>query len=49
MENMKNHLVLNGKDSSFRVWRGLGNKHSLDEEWEVEFRRPIDREKLGLG
>lgn len=31
---MKEHLIHNGQDPSFRVWRGPGSKDSIDEEWE---------------
>jgi hypothetical protein len=48
MENVKNHLILNGRDFCFRIWRGPRDRNSSNEEWEVEFRRPIDWENLEL-
>ncbi len=30
------------------MWRGPWNRDSLDEEWEVEFRRPIEQQNLKL-
>jgi hypothetical protein len=41
LENVRNHLIFNGKDPSFKIWRGPGDIDSLNEELEVEFRRPI--------
>ncbi len=48
MANVRNHLILNGRDPSFRMWRGLGDKDSLDEKWEVEFKRPIEQQNQEL-
>jgi hypothetical protein len=45
---VRNHLILNGRDPSFRAWKGPGDKDSLDEEWEVEFKRPIEQQNLEL-
>ncbi len=42
MANMKNYIILNGKDYSFRVWKGPWDRDSSNEEWKAEFRRPID-------
>ncbi len=39
--NVRNHLILNGREPSFKVRRGLEVHDSLDEEWEVKWRRPI--------
>lgn len=40
MAKVKDHLINNGREPSFRVWRGPGTRDSSDEEWEEEFRRP---------
>jgi hypothetical protein len=37
---VQEHLIQNGQDSEFRVWRGPGDRDSSDEEWEQEFWRP---------
>jgi hypothetical protein len=37
---VKDHLIQNGREPSFRVWRGPGERDGSDEEWEEEFRRP---------
>jgi hypothetical protein len=36
--NVKEHLIHNGRDPSFRIWRGPSSKDSLDEEWEEHFK-----------
>jgi hypothetical protein len=38
--NVKEHFIHNGRDPSFKVWRGPRNKDSLDEAWEEHFRVP---------
>ncbi len=38
--NVRNHFILNGREPSFKVWRGLGERDSSDEEWEAEWKRP---------
>jgi hypothetical protein len=35
--NVRNHFLLNGRDPSFRMWRGPEDRDYLDEEWEVKF------------
>jgi hypothetical protein len=40
LQTVRDHLVQNGRDSEFRVWRGPGERHSSDEEWEEEFWTP---------
>jgi hypothetical protein len=40
LQTVRDHLVQNGRDSEFRVWRGPRERHSSDEEWEEEFWRP---------
>ena len=41
LPKVKDHLILNGREPAFRVWRGPGARDSSDEEWEEEFRRPM--------
>lgn len=36
---MKDHLIKNGREPTFKVWKGPGNIDGSDEEWEHEFRR----------
>jgi hypothetical protein len=31
---VREHLILNGRDPNFRVWKGPGARDSSDEEWE---------------
>jgi hypothetical protein len=31
---VRQHLIRNGRDPDFRIWRGLGDQESFDEEWE---------------
>ena len=40
---VKDHLIRNGREPSFRVWRGPGERDGSDEEWEQELRRPQRR------
>jgi hypothetical protein len=37
---VREHLIRNGRDSEFRVWRGPGDRDSSDEEWKQDFWRP---------
>jgi hypothetical protein len=37
---VREHLIRNGRDSEFRVWRGPGDQDSSDEEWKQDFWRP---------
>ena len=37
---VKDHLIRNGREPNFRVWRGPGERDGSDEEWEEELRRP---------
>jgi hypothetical protein len=37
---VREHLIRNGRDSEFRVWRGPGDRDSSNEEWEQDFWRP---------
>ncbi len=48
MANVKTHLILNGRDFSFRIWRGPWNKDSSNEEWESKFKKPIEQQNLEL-
>jgi hypothetical protein len=34
LNNVKEHLIQNGKEPSFRVWKGINIRDPLDEEWE---------------
>ncbi len=45
---MEEHLIHNGQDPSFRVWRGLSSRNSLDEDWEEHFRVPTRHWTLEL-
>ena len=40
IRKVKDHLIRNGREPNFRVWRGPGERDDSDEEWEQEFRRP---------
>lgn len=40
LAKVKDHLISNGREPTFRVWRGPGARDSSDNEWEQEFRRP---------
>jgi hypothetical protein len=42
----KEHLIRNGRDPNFRVWKGLGPRDSSDEEWEEHF-KTSNRHPLG--
>ncbi len=43
VSNVKKHFILNGREPSFRMWRGLGDRDSSYEEWEVEWKTPITK------
>jgi len=47
LNNVKEHLIQNGKEPSFRVWKGINIRDPLDEEWE-QFRRPTIQQKHGF-
>jgi hypothetical protein len=34
LATVREHLIRNGRDSEFRIWRGPGNLDSSDDEWE---------------
>jgi hypothetical protein len=38
VRTVREHLILNGRDPNFRVWRGPGARDSSDEEWEGHMR-----------
>ena len=48
VRNVQDHLIRNGRDAQFRVWRGLGTRDSSDEEWEHEFWEPNDNRDMEL-
>jgi hypothetical protein len=39
LTNVREHLIHNGRELFFRVWKGPSTRDSIDEEWE-EFRKP---------
>jgi hypothetical protein len=48
LDTIKIHILLNGRDPFHRIWRGPCDKDSLDEEWEENFRKPIQKPTQGL-
>jgi hypothetical protein len=34
LATVREHLIRNGRDSEFRIWRGPGNRDSSDDKWE---------------
>ena len=38
LEKVQDHLIHNGRDPTFRLWRGPGDRDSSDEEWEEDFK-----------
>jgi hypothetical protein len=40
VKTFRAHLIKNGRDPRMRVWRGLENRDSSDDDWEEEFWRP---------
>ena len=42
LAKVNDHLIHNGREPAFRVWRGPGARDSSDDEWEAEFRRPSE-------
>jgi len=40
VSTIKNHLICNGQHNTFRVWRGLGERDSSNDEWEEDFWSP---------
>jgi hypothetical protein len=47
LANVREQLIHNGKEPSFRVWRGPSTSNSLNEKWE-KFRRPTIRQNPGF-
>jgi hypothetical protein len=45
---VKEHLIHNGRDPKYKVWRGLANIYSSNEEWEEEFRVPTRQQTQKL-
>jgi hypothetical protein len=46
--NVKNHFILNGINPNIRAWRGPRDIDYSNEEWKVEFKRPIEQQSLEL-
>ncbi len=42
---MKGHLIHNGRDLRFRVWRGQSTRDSSNEKWEEEFKRSLPQQQ----
>src|SRR5665213_1006027 len=40
LEKVKEHLIQYGREPTFRLWRGPGDRDSSDEEWEEELKTP---------
>jgi hypothetical protein len=38
VRTVREHLILNGRDPNFRVWRGPGTRDSSDKKWEGHMR-----------
>jgi hypothetical protein len=34
LATVREHLIWNGRDDNFRVWRGPGSRDTLDDDWE---------------
>ena len=41
LAKVSDHLINNGREPSFQIWRGPGARDSSDDGWEQEFRRPL--------
>jgi hypothetical protein len=41
LRTVRDHFINNGRDPSFRIWRGPGERDSFNDEWEEDFWRPI--------
>jgi len=49
LANVKHHFIHNGRDHSFKVWKGPRNIDSSNEEWEEELKiTPIGQPTLEL-
>jgi hypothetical protein len=40
LATVKEHLIRNGRDDNFRVWRGPGSRDTSDDDWEDYFWDP---------
>jgi hypothetical protein len=47
LEKVKEHLIQYGREPSFRLWRGPGDRDSSDEEWEEELKTPLGTHEDG--
>ena len=45
---VREHLIKYGQHADFRIWRGPGNRDSLDGKRKEELWRPSKRQVLGL-
>jgi hypothetical protein len=41
LAKVKDHLIQFGREPSYRLWRGPGERNSSDEEWEQELKTPL--------
>ena len=41
LAKVKDHLIQYGREPTYRLWRGPGERDSSDEEWEQEFKTPL--------
>ena len=49
LAKVKDHLIQHGREPTYRLWRGPGDRDSSDEEWKQEFKTPsLPREKVQL-
>ena len=45
LAKVKDHLIQYGREPTYRLWRGPGERDSSDEEWEQEFKTPLRTSK----
>jgi hypothetical protein len=48
LATVRDHLINNGRDPDFRVWKGPGERDSSDDEWEEDFWRPTEHRTPAL-
>jgi hypothetical protein len=49
LAKVKEHLIQYGREPTFRLWRGPGDRDSSDEEWEEELRiNVVTHEDVGM-
>jgi hypothetical protein len=48
LRTVRKHLIRNGRDPTFMVWKGPGVRDSSDEEWEDDSRRRVSPLKLEI-